>query len=904
MVPTSESAGAADRSVPNQLYLESEIGSIAGSPRSKLLIFKGALTLLEVSKRLCCWLSDFPTTTPSVGSSLLLSWRRTFLGGAMIVEEQIYARQQRAAKAIQGILTTPVGNAYGDYLVKSASGKEYRVAMRGPSLFENFCSCADFAVNTLGTCKHIEALLLRLRRRFGRSFDRQHYERKRASLSLHYGETLNVRLRLPSEPSRELRNLASEYFDSDGLLRKENFRRFELVLEKLRAADDMAVVYSDVLDFIDRENELASGLRDERRYLAQIDRGKRPLKGLLRVPLFPYQIRGVLFAACRGRVILADDMGLGKTIQAVAGAELLRRWRGIQRVLIVAPASVKYQWKSEIEKYCDLSAQVIDGAMPHRKRLYSDPAFFNLASYELVLKDIKDMHDLRPDLTILDEAQRIRNWETATARVIKQLKSRYAFVLTGTPLENKLEELYSVVEFVDGRRLGPAFRFLKEHRMEDEGGKLLGYRGLDQIHKQLEPILLRRTRKEVLPELPKRTDQIFRVRMTDEQAGPYWEQNDILAKLMYKWHRQGWLSEVDLRRITCCIQNMRMLCNSTFLFDKATNFSPKLEEFREIIHELTVEEKRKVVVFSEYERMTHLAGQQLTKLKIGWVSLHGNVPSRKRGELIARFAKDPECKVFLSTDAGGVGLNLQAASAVVNFEPPWNPARLEQRIGRVHRFGQTHPVQVIHLLTEHSIEERVWETLRLKKALFAGLFEETKDEISFEKLGRKSMMRVIKEVFSDQVGRPKPVVNPEPPKPLTEPVAKGNGRGAVRNEDSRGRMTTGSELSATWSASAERRTTGDGIAQQSSAVPDASQAFGRFLEAGLALLESLSNPRRAAVSEASELSAKVERSLSPMFQTDLQNQRPTMVIPLPASVTVERLATAISGFLGRWAEPQ
>jgi SNF2 family DNA or RNA helicase len=218
--------------------------------------------------------------------------------------------------------------------------------------------------------------------------------------------------------------------------------------------------------------------------------------------------------------------------------------------------------------------------------------------------------------------------------------------------------------------------------------------------------------------------------MTPEQAGPYWEQSDILARLMHKWQRQGWLSEIDLRRITCCIQNMRMLCNSTFLFDKATNFSPKLEEFREIVHELTMEEKRKVVVFSEYERMTHLASQELTKLKIGWVSLHGNVPARKRGELIARFGKDPNCKVFLSTDAGGVGLNLQAASAVVNFEPPWNPARLEQRIGRVHRFGQTQPVQVIHLLTENSIEERVWETLRLKTALFTGLFDEAKDEIS------------------------------------------------------------------------------------------------------------------------------------------------------------------------------
>ena len=112
---------------------------------------------------------------------------------------------------------------------------------------------------------------------------------------------------------------------------------------------------ADVLDFIDRENELTSGLEDERRYLAQLKKGKRPLEGLLKVPLFPYQIRGALFAACRGRVILADDMGLGKTIQAIAGAELLRRRRGIERVLVVAPASVKYQWKTEIEKFCESS---------------------------------------------------------------------------------------------------------------------------------------------------------------------------------------------------------------------------------------------------------------------------------------------------------------------------------------------------------------------------------------------------------------------------------------------------------------------------------------------------------------------------------------------------------------------
>src|SRR5271157_3038951 len=307
----------------------------------------------------------------------------------MLVEEQISARQQRARSAIQSILAEPVGQGYGDYEVRSATGRKYRVAMRGPSLFENFCSCADFAVNTLGTCKHIEALLLRLRQRFGGSFQRQKYQRNRASLSLHYGETLGVRLRLPADSPQALQEIAAAHFDSEGFLRKEHLHDFERVLETLRAADETTVVYSDVLDFIDRENELASGLEDERGHLAQLARGKNPLEGLLKVPLFPYQIRGALFAACRGRVVLADDMGLGKTIQAIAAAELLRRRRGIERVLVVAPASVKYQWKTEVEKFCNLSTQVIDGLIPHRKKLYANPAFFNFTSYELVLKDIE-----------------------------------------------------------------------------------------------------------------------------------------------------------------------------------------------------------------------------------------------------------------------------------------------------------------------------------------------------------------------------------------------------------------------------------------------------------------------------------------------------------------------------------
>jgi hypothetical protein len=345
---------------------------------------------------------------------------------------------------------------------------------------------------------------------------------------------------------------------------------------------------------------------------------------------------------------------------------------------------------------------------------------------------------------------------------------------------------------------------------------------------------------------------------------------------MHKWTRQGWLSEIDLRRIACCIQNMRMLCNSTFLFDKETNHSPKLEEFREIIRELAIEEDRKVVVFSEYERMTWLAGEELGKLGIGFVSLHGGVPSRKRGELIEKFRRDPECRVFLSTDAGGVGLNLQAASAVVNFEPPWNPARLEQRIGRVHRMGQSRPVQVIHLLTTGSIEERVWETLRLKKSLFAGVFDSTASEISFAALGRKSVLEQVKEIFAEQPERPKPVVEHAPAGavPLKEAAPAAPAPAAPR------------------SAAAPEET---------GAQPPAGAGLGGaaagLIEAGVRFLESLAAETAGGSSESAP-AHPVQQAFAGLFSQDPRTNRPVLSIPLPESITQGRLTKALAGLLG------
>jgi hypothetical protein len=221
----------------------------------------------------------------------------------MLVEQQIAERRERAAAAIAKVLERPSGEPYGDYRVKSASGKTYRVAMRGPGLFENYCSCADFAVNTLGTCKHIEALLVRLGKRHGRTLESRKFARARASISLQYGETIAVRLRLPTDPSHALRKLAEEYFDPTGLLRPEHYRSFHRVIDVFRQADLDAVVYSDVLEYLDRENELAEGLDLERQMLSKLRRGRNPLDGILKTKLLPYQERGAIFAACRGRVV-------------------------------------------------------------------------------------------------------------------------------------------------------------------------------------------------------------------------------------------------------------------------------------------------------------------------------------------------------------------------------------------------------------------------------------------------------------------------------------------------------------------------------------------------------------------------------------------------------------------------
>jgi SNF2 family DNA or RNA helicase len=395
-------------------------------------------------------------------------------------------------------------------------------------------------------------------------------------------------------------------------------------------------------------------------------------------------------------------------------AELLAREADIRKVLVVCPASVKAQWRSEVLRFSGRDCQIVLGSAAGRSSQYRNECFFTICNYEQVLRDIIAIERVRWDLIVLDEGQRIKNWEAKTAQTIKSLRSPFALALSGTPLENRLDDLFSVVEFIDDRRLGPAFRFFNRHRVADESGKILGYKDLNLLRERLKPVLLRRTRSAVMKDLPPRTTEIVRIAPTDEQAGIELAQMQIVSTIV----RKSYISEMDLLRLQKALLLARMNADSTFLVDKhAPGFSSKLERLQELLEELAAENDRKIVLFSEWTTMLTLIERQITRLKLDFVRLDGSVPQKKREQLVHRFQRDPTCRVFLTTNAGSTGLNLQAANTVINVDLPWNPAVLEQRIARAHRMGQKNPVQVYLLVTEGTIEEKLLATLSAKHNL-------------------------------------------------------------------------------------------------------------------------------------------------------------------------------------------
>ena len=640
-------------------------------------------------------------------------------------EWQVALRQQQALREHFVISETSPLFSPGEYQVRNPrSRSQYKVIYRGAYSPWNYCSCPDFRTSGLGTCKHVEGVKLWLQAE-GKEVYKG--EPSYTSVYIDYHGERSIRIRIGENHRRELLALAQEYFDQAFVLRPEAYSRFDTFIEKARSIDPALRCYPDAMELVISERE-----RQQRAALVEKVYTDEALDALLTTKLYPYQKEGVRFAVKAGKAIIADEMGLGKTVQAICCAEIYLRQKMAESVLIVCPTSLKYQWKSEIERFAGGAVLIIEGYASKRLELYKASTPYKIVSYQSLANDIKSLGRLSTDLLIMDEVQRLKNWNTQLAQAVRRIDSHYSVLLSGTPLENKLDELVSIVQLADPYCLAPLYLFRYEHIITDpETGKAVGYKNLGDIRERLKDTLIRRTKQSVRLQLPERTDQFLLMPMTPEQSSRHEELAAAVARLVSKWKQTQSLSEEERRRLLLMLGQMRMLADSTFIIDqdKENRHDVKVAEVMNILDDALNGGTAKIVIFSEWERMARLVVMELEARGIRHEFLHGGVPAQKRSELIERFNSESDCRIFLSTDAGSTGINLQSASILINLDLPWNPAVLEQRIGRIHRIGQEEPIQVLNLVSKDSIEEQMIERLHFKRSMFEGALDGGDDTI-------------------------------------------------------------------------------------------------------------------------------------------------------------------------------
>ena len=798
-------------------------------------VHAGAAFSLILEEKLALGLAAAPPELPPVES----------LSEEALIALALSEREERARNEKMRVISASPLEIWTDYTVtNAASGKTYRVALRGWRPGESYCSCPDFRKNTLGTCKHILNALNKARRRFAPATRNRPYQQRTLSVHLAYGEAIELRLLVPSRLSDRAKAIVRPICDRPITDLPDLLRR----IRRLEADGSPVTVYPDAEDYIQNllvQQKIASAVASIRS-----DPKAHPLrKTLLKVDLLPYQLDGIAFAAGAGRAILADEMGLGKTIQGIGVAEFLAQFADIRKVLIVCPASVKSQWRSEILRFSGRQATLVLGGAGERAAQYQGDCFFTICNYEQVLRDIIAIERATWDLIILDEGQRIKNWEAKTTQTMKSLRSRFALVLSGTPLENRLDDLFSVVEFIDARRLGPAFRFFNRHRVTDEKGKVIGYRDLDVLRENLQPVLLRRTRNMVMKELPQRTTQVIRISPTAEQLEIDGAQMRIVSSIVSK----PYISEMDLLRLQKALLLARMNADSTFLVDKhEPGYSSKLDRIEELFDELAGEETRKVVLFSEWTTMLGLIERRIERFQLGYVRLDGSVPQKKRQQLVQQFQHDSKCRLFMTTNAGATGLNLQAANTVINVDLPWNPAILEQRIARAHRMGQKNPVHVYVLVTEETIEEKLLGTLSAKHDLaLAALDMESK----VREVALSSGMEELKRRLEVLLGAP-----------ADAPVDE--------SEKQRNQLET------------------DRLARRARMA----EASGQLLTAAFALLEEMI-PKREPTQATERMALEFKARFDECFELD-EHGRPRLTVTLPDQGSLEKLTRSLASLLG------
>lgn len=464
----------------------------------------------------------------------------------------------------------------------------------------------------------------------------------------------------------------------------------------------------------------------------------------LRQVLRGYQVYGYKWlrtlAGCGFGGILADEMGLGKTLQIIAVLLGEKQEGSIGTSLIICPASLVYNWAEEFHRFApELTVCPVEGSQPERSEIIERSGKWDvlISSYDHLKRDVQTYEGKVFLYEVLDEAQFIKNQSTASAKAVKVIRAKHRFALTGTPIENRLSELWSIFDF-----LMPGFLYRYE-TFRKEMEKPIAKDGSEEaslrLKRMVSPFILRRLKTEVLKDLPEKVEESHIVRFGEEQQKLYDAQVLRMKNLLEKENEESFRKSkiqilAELTRIR------QICCDPALLFENYGGGSAKMEACMDLIHS-AMEGEHRILLFSQFTSMLDLLKERLGQEEIPYYEITGATPKKERLRLVSEF-NDGDVPLFLiSLRAGGTGLNLTGADIVIHYDPWWNAAAQNQATDRAHRIGQQKPVTVFKLIAKNSIEEKIQQLqekkLNLADEIIGG------EQVSFSSLTREDLLEMI-----------------------------------------------------------------------------------------------------------------------------------------------------------------
>lgn len=508
-----------------------------------------------------------------------------------------------------------------------------------------------------------------------------------------------------------------------------NKKRWEVPIENAAECVDLLIPLGftptlDVkrlVDFQKRQEGIAEEIKnpsDEARLEIPIYKGN--------LPLFNFQKTGVSFLKTIPNVLLADAPGLGKTIQTIAATEKLKM------KLVFCPASLKYSWAEEIKKWSpNESISVINGSKEQRHSQWQGLSNWMIANYELLLHDYDDIikHQSKygfKDIIIADEATRISNHAAKTTKALKCLSSKKRVALTGTPISNRPDDIWSIIDWISPRYLGSYYQFTQQYCIrEPRFNRIVGYKNLSELGGRIGRFMIRRTKEEVLKDLPPKIIETISFELSEKERKLYLGVRNLIASEILKLE----VNPLTLNLIPVKMLRLKQAVNHPSLITGRVEQSSKLETLKDIIAPIAASDE-KTIVFTQFAEMAKILLSELNIYEPRIIM--GEVPAEDRQKAVNEFTMDPKCKVMISTEAGAYGLNLQSASYVVHYDLPWSVAKLQQREDRAHRIGQTKSVTVYNLIAKNTIDEYVARVLHKKQKISVDVL---KDDERLEDIG-------------------------------------------------------------------------------------------------------------------------------------------------------------------------